>query len=213
MRTKSPVSRTRRSQTVFRPGVFQQGLEYVVGTISSVAFASGDQFVIGCWQQTPVGAMSDVMWLDPSGTRTLIASSEAAADYITGIYEFDVVKVAELQSSSCERSTTVVGAGIDLHLRSGRRIRFPGRRPLSITRLVEAPIARRLMGVEVYGTTPTGAREWYQASALSWVGAATATIGGEDLGSVVDLTRPMGVGFSNPPARPSIVSIRVAIQR
>ena len=191
----------------------KQGLEYVVGTISSVAFASGDQFVIGCWQQTPVGAMSDVMWLDASGTRTLIASSEAAADYITGIYEFDEVKVADLDSSCSRRSTMVRGAGLALHLRSGRRIRFPRRRPLSITRLVEAPIARRLVGVEVYGTTPTGAREWYQAAALSWVGSAIGTIGGDDLGSVVEVTRPMGVGFSNPPVRPSIVSIRVAIQR
>jgi hypothetical protein len=42
------------------------------GTISNVAFASGDRFVVGQWARSPIGPMNDVMWARPDGTRVLL---------------------------------------------------------------------------------------------------------------------------------------------
>jgi hypothetical protein len=187
--------------------------ESVVGTISALAFESGDQFVVGCWKQTPVGPFSDVMWLDADNNRTLLASSGEAADYITTIYEFDRVEVVEFAANAGRRTTAVVAGDLELRLQGGVRRPVPIRRPRLLTQLIEAPIARRLMGVEVYGTSPTGAREWYQSTGWSWVKGGSGRHRGHDLGSMVELDRPMGVGFSNPPPRPAIVSVRVAIRR
>lgn len=187
--------------------------ERVVGTITSTGFASGDQFVVGRWETTPVGAFGDVMWRSPSGHRTLFASSDAAAEYITAIYAFDQVMVVDLSVVGDRRSTTVESARLSLQLRSGRRRPIPLRRPRAVTRWIEAPIARRLMGVEVHGTSPLGVREWYQSSGWSWIDAGRGELDGADLGGVTRLEHPMGVGFSDPPPRPSIVSVRVAIER
>ncbi|MGI9595409.1 MAG: hypothetical protein ACR2QK_04575 [Acidimicrobiales bacterium] len=188
----------------------------VAGTISSAAFRSGDRFVVGHWPRSPLGHMCDVMWTDPGGRRTLLSPSRDIADFITAIYEFDRVCVGSLDVRSDGRTTTVSGAqlcgsSIELRMTGGRRRPLPFRRPLAVTRFVEAPIARALMGVEVFGTSPTGAREWYQSSGWRWVTDATAAIDDRDLGSLVEFGAPVGVGFSEPPRRPSVVSVRVSI--
>ena len=67
------------------------------------------------------------------------------------------------------------------------------------------------MGVETYGDSRTGAREWYQARGWRWVNDGEASVDGVSLGSPRPLTRPMSVGFSEPPPRPSIVSVTVTI--
>lgn len=187
--------------------------ERVVGSISSAGFASGDQFVVGSWRETPIGPFGDVMWRSADGTRTLLAPGADAADYITGIYAFDRVEVLPLEVTGTTRRTEVWSDRLTIRLAGGRRRPVPFRRPRALTRLIEAPIARRLMGVEVHGTSPLGVREWYQTSGWSWVVSGTATLDGADLGSVRPLEEPMGVGFSDPPPRPSIVTVRVAIDR
>ncbi|MBP7596944.1 MAG: hypothetical protein KA755_14995, partial [Candidatus Microthrix sp.] len=63
-----------------------------------------------------------------------------------------------------------------------------------------------------YGTSPTGAREWYQTRGWRWVGAGNAHVDGVDLGEPRHFERPVGVGFSEPPRQPSIVSVRVTIE-
>ena len=80
-----------------------------------------------------------------------------------------------------------------------------------MTRYVEGPIAGALMGVRTYGTSPTGVREWYQSRGWRWIERAHARLDGVDLGGLTDVGRPIGVGFTDPPVRPSIVSVRVAI--
>ena len=153
------------------------------------------------------------MWLDATGTRTLIAPSDAAAEFITSIYVFDRVTVVAL-SVRCEATTTTVTTEeLSIEMVGGLLRPVPFRRPLWVTRHLEAPLARRLMGVETYGTSPTGAREWYQASGWRWLATATAVHRGRDLGPMVELGRPMNVGFTNPPARGSIVSVSVTIER
>ena len=184
----------------------------VVGTISSAAFTSGDQFVVGHWPESPVGPICDVMWLDATGTRTLIASSDTAAEFITSIYAFDRVDVAVLRVRCEANTTTATSDELFIEMVGGRLRPVPLRRPLWVTRYVEAPIARRLMGVETYGTSPTGTREWYQTRGWRWVTTATGRHRGRDLGPMVEFNRPMNVGFSNPPTRGSIVSVAVSIE-
>lgn len=183
----------------------------VAGTISSAGFRSGDRFVVGHWPVSPIGPMGDVMWATPDDRRILLAPSVAVADFITTIYDFDDVRTGPLRIDADGRSTQVRGHGLELELVGGRRRPVPIRRPLAITRWIEAPIARRLMGVETFGTSPTGAREWYQTQGWRWVESGGARLDGADLGSPGHVERPLRVGFSEPPGRPSIVSVRVTI--
>lgn len=189
------------------------GTEQVRGTISSVAFDSGDQFVIGCWAETPVGPLVDVMWRDPSGRRSLIVPSDVAAGYVTSIYEFDTVDVTPLRVESDGRDTVVESDQLSLKLFGGWIRRVPSRRSRWFTERIEAPIARRLMNVEVYGVSPLGVREWYQSSGWTWVRRGEGALLGQDLGEMAQIDHQMDVGFSNPPARPSVVSIRVLLDR
>jgi hypothetical protein len=183
----------------------------VRGTISSVAFESGDRFVVGNWPTSPIGAIADVMWIAADGRRRLLVADTASAEFITSIYSFDDVCIAPLSVTSDGRTTSVDGHGLVLRLSGGRSRPLPFRRPLWFTALVEAPIARRLMGVEACGVSPTGVREWYQSRGWRWVESATGSLDGDDLGRSTQIATPLGVGFSDPPRRPSIVRVRVAI--
>lgn len=185
---------------------------HVRGTISSVGFSSGDRFVIGCWAESPVGPLADVMWASADGCRRLLTDSDEGAAFITSIYEFDEVEVAPLTVVARQEATLVRSERLRLSLRGGRLRPVPFRRPRAVTRVVEAPIARRLMGVECYGTSPRGVREWYQTTGWRWVLDATGELDGRDLGPPTTLRPALGVGFSEPPARPSIVRVRVAIE-
>lgn len=187
------------------------GRVVVDGTISSAAFASGDRFVVGDWPASPIGPMSDLMWTRDDGRRVLIAPTDAVAAFVTRIYEFDDVVVGPLEVTADGRRTAVEGHGVRVRLEGGRRRAVPVRRPLWFTRLVEAPIARALMGVETVGVSPLGSREWYQTRGWRWVVAANASVDGRDLGRLVPFDEPVGVGFSEPPRRPSIVAVRVTI--
>jgi hypothetical protein len=184
--------------------------DVVRGTISSAAFA-GQQFVIGCWSSSPVGPIGDVMWSLPDGTRRLLTSSEREADFICQIYEFDEVCIAPLDVLSDGLVTTVSSRELSLELRGGFAWRLPPR-PLWVTRWIESPVAKALMGVETYGISPRGRREWYQASSCRWVKTAHAKVNGAELGEPQRFGGPMNVGFSNPPKRPSIVSLSVTIR-
>ena len=181
------------------------------GTISSAGFADDHRFVIGNWRASPIGPFADVMWATPDGERILMVPNPTVADFVTSIYVFDEVRVGPLFVESSARRTTVAGHGIDVDLIGGRRRGVPVSRPLAMTRFVEAPIARTLMGVRTFGTSPTGVREWYQARSWCWVKRGDAVLHGRDLGAPRRMMAPTGFGFSEPPRRPSIVSLRVAV--
>lgn len=182
------------------------------GSIVSSGFASGDRVVVGHWAVSPVGPITDVMWSSPSGERTLFAPTPAAADFITGVYEFDRVEVVEMRTSSGIRRLDLVFGDRTLGFGARRGIRIPVRRPAWFTRYVEGPIARRLMGVQTYGVSPTGVREWYRADRWAPLRSATATIGGESLGAMAPIRPACGFGFSEPPPRPSWVDVRPLLE-
>jgi hypothetical protein len=182
------------------------------GVIGAAGFASGDRVVVGHWSRSPIGPLADVMWASPSGHRTLHAPSEAGADLITSVYDFDAVVVdpglaVVGDGRSLDVSLPATAATVRLTAGAGWRIP-PPRRPAWLTRWVEAPVARALMGVETYGVSPTGVEEWYQATAWRPVVSARATVAGIDLGGLALLDPPCRFGFSEPPRRPSLTQVR-----
>ena len=189
------------------------------GTISACGFASGDRVVVGLWEATPIGPMADVMWAEPDGTRTLFAPTGAVAAFVTAVYDFDAVVVGPLvaegdATTARVRIGDVHGAGertVVMATAAGWRIP-PARRPPALTRWVEAPLARALLGVRTHGTSPHGVHEWYQATAWRPVVAARGTVDGHDLGALSPIDPPCRFGFSEPPPRPSITAVRPLLE-
>jgi hypothetical protein len=183
----------------------------LAGVIAGAGFGSGDRFVVGHWLRSPLGPMNDLMWATPGGERRLVAPTGRVADFVAAVYRFDDVVVSPLQvafdSDAGHLALRAPDLGIELHLEGGRRWPIPLRRPPWVTRYVEAPVARRLLGVQAHGTTATGVREWYQASSYRRVVRGRASLGGVDLGPLRPVWPPTRFGFSEPPRRPSVVEV------
>lgn len=186
--------------------------ERLEGTISAFGLPTGDRVVIGCWWRSPLGAFADVMWASPEGARRLLAPDRRVADYVSGIYDFDRIDVVPF-SWTATPSTLVLRAGdLDVRLaaRGGGRVPFP--RPRWVTRWIEAPIARRLMGVEVHGVSPRGVEEWYQARAWRRIHQSHILIAGTTHPTLAAPHPPLRVGFSEPPPHPSITTLTVHLR-
>jgi len=186
--------------------------EALDGRIASVGFASGDRFVVGWWDRSPLGPMADVMWADPHGRRTLLAPRVEVADYITAIYDFDRVQVTGVVIEGDTHQLQVRAGGLELDLQAGRGVRLP-LRPTGFVRWVEGPIARAVLGVRTYGTSPTGVVECYRARTWQRVRGATARLDGRDLGRFGSARPAVRFGFSEPPRVASVVGVRVEIHR
>ncbi len=177
------------------------------GTISSSGFASGDRFVVGAWETSPIGRTIDVMWAQPDGTRVLLAPDVATADFVTSVYAFDRVDVVDLRAIATPTELTLRAGELELNLSAGG-LGFPlPPRPLWFTKWLERPAAYALMGVRTWGTSPTGVQEWYQARHCRFLRSATARVGGRDLGPRGPLRPACRFGFSESPPWPSIVEV------
>jgi hypothetical protein len=182
------------------------------GTISSTGFASGDRFVVGAWERSPIGPTVDVMWARPDGERVLLAPDAATVDFVQSVYGFDRAQVVDLHAIARPEALELRAAGLvegdlSLHLRTrGPAFRLPPR-PLWFTRWLERPVARALMGVRTWGTSPTGVQEWYQARACRFLATASGSLDGRDLGVMAPLRPTCGFGFSESPPWPSIVEV------
>lgn len=177
------------------------------GVIASAGFTSGDRVVLGLWDDGPLGPMRDVMWARPDGTRVLVAPDAAVATFVTGVYRFDEVIVAPFRGHRDARSIALDAGPLAVRLAAGRGVPFPPR-PAWVTRYVEAPIARRWLGVEPYGRSPTGVQEWYRARRYRRITWGRLRVAGVDAGDLAPLHPPLGVGFSEPPRRPAVVTVR-----
>jgi hypothetical protein len=157
------------------------------------------------------------MWATAAGERWLVAPTQQVADFVAGVYDFDRVVVTPLTVHEDGRRLVVDALDLALELRieggQGWPLPAPRRRPVWFTRFVEAPIARRLLGVNAYGVSPAGVREWYQAARYRPVVAARASVDGVDLGPVGPLDPPVSFGFSEPPRRPSLVEVTTVLDR
>ena len=154
------------------------------------------------------------MWARPDGRRILLADGPATAAFVSAIYGFDEVRVVPFAVTRDARSIDVVAGPLQVSLRAGPGWRLPplALRPPWATRLVEAPIARLALGVHAYGVSPSGVREWYRTLAWRPVLAGAASLDGRPLGELGPVDPPLGVGFSEPPRRPSMVMIRPMLE-
>jgi hypothetical protein len=156
------------------------------------------------------------MWATADGERRLVAPTPEVAAFVSAVYRFDRTEVTPLQAEvdldewHLRVSAPDLGLELALQARRGWRIPFP--RPPWFTRWVEAPLARRLLGVRAYGVSPTGVAEWYRADAYRPVVAGEASLVGRDLGPVGPLHPPVNFGFSEPPRRPSMVAVRPLLE-
>jgi hypothetical protein len=183
------------------------------GCIASAGFG-GHRITVGHWDDGPLGPMADVMWATPDGRRVLLADGEPTAAFVSAVYAFDEVRVVPFTVTRDARSLDLVAGPLALSLRAGRGWPLPplALRPPAVTRLVERPVARALMGVEAYGTSPSGVREWYRATRYRPVIAGAAALDGVDLGPLGPVDPPLGVGFSEPPRQPSMVLVRPLLE-
>ena len=182
----------------------------LVGTISSAGFASGDRFVVGSWAASPVGAFTDVFWASPDGERVLLVGTERVARFVSAVYGFDRVDVVPLHAVQQPTSLDVEAGPVRLRLQAGPgwRIPFAGLRRPAVTRWVEGPLARLLLGVRTFGVSPSGVREWYTADEYRGVVSGEAWIDERDLGPLDQSWTVAGFGFSEPPRTPAMVRVR-----
>lgn len=180
------------------------------GVIASAGFASGDRVVLGLWDRGPLGGMCDVMWGRPDGTRVLLAPREDVAAFVTSVYRFDDVRVVAIRGTRDDRAIAVDAGPVRVRMAAGGGVPFPPR-PAWVTRWVEGPIARMLLGVETYGRSPTGVREWYRTRTYRPLRWASLRVDGVDAGTMGPVTPPLGVGFSEPPSRPAAVAVRALL--
>ncbi len=154
------------------------------------------------------------MWARPDGRRLLLASTQAASDYVSGVYGFDEVVVGPLRVDLDGRflHLRAAGLGLELHLSAGRALAVPWPRPAWFTRWVEGPVARRLLGVNTYGVSPSGVQEWYRAVSIRRIRAGWASIDGRDLGRLGPLDPPVDFGFSEPPRFPTMVGVHPLLE-
>lgn len=170
--------------------------------------------MVGSWRESPLGRLDDLMWARPDGRRILLAGTQEAADYVSAAYGFDEVVVGPLRVDMDGRRLNVQApqSGLELHLTGGLAVRLPWLRPLWFTRWVEGPVARRLLGVNTYGVSPSGVREWYRAVSLRRIVAGWASVAGADLGRLGPIDPPTGFGFSEPPKFPSMVAVHPVLE-
>jgi hypothetical protein len=197
------------------------GLVRLEGRIAASGFSSGHRFVVGAWDDGPLGPMADVMWADPGGRRTLLAPDDAVAAFVGGIYSFDALLVVPFAVEEAGASRLALRAGpLEIALRAGASLRVFALRPRWLrrrrawVRLEDAllrPAAGRLLlggapGVRASGVNPSGVREWYCIDAYSPLAGARAWLDGEDLGRMSPLEPAVGFGFSEFPRRPALVA-------
>ncbi len=192
------------------------------GRIAGVGSTSGIRVVVGRWDDGPWGSFADVMLEDASGHRVLLAPSDQVRDFVAATYSFDEEVIEPVAVSDTADGWQVATPSLSLRLSLG------GRTPLGIAlglvpaRVATAPawcglidpVARVAMrGVRTRGTAGNDRREWYGATSVVAVTAASGAWRGTDLGALARVDPPCRFGFSSTPARPSVTSVVTTIER
>ncbi len=166
--------------------------------------------MIGSWATSPIGPFTDVFWASPGTDRVLLVGTERAARFVSAVYRFDRVDVVPTHATRTGTVLDVAVGDIRLHLEAGPGWRIPlaAVRPPAVTRWIEGPLARLVLGVNTFGVSPYGVREWYAADEYRRVTAGEASIDGRDLGALGQHWTAAGFGFSEPPRAPAMVRVR-----
>jgi len=187
-------------------------MDVFVGRITSTGFSSGDRVVIGDWGESPLGGFTNVMWAKPDGSRVLISPSEKHAEYVSSLYNFEVVKVTEMLVNREKRGISIDGGGLSIRIVWGAPFPIPFWRPLWFTSSFEAFFGRILFGTKTHGTTKNGRRAWYSVRSLSRILKAEARFEGSDLGEKREFEIDACFGFSEPPSMPASVTLKSYIE-
>ncbi|MFH9552921.1 hypothetical protein [Streptomyces sp. NPDC017435] len=190
------------------------------GWIAGVGTSSGTRVVLGHWPRSPFGPFSDVMVERADGERLLLAPTQEIADFVSGTYTFDTVRVVPVDVSVAQDTWTVTAAPLRLRFTTGRRgilgllLRaVPGalaRRPVW-SALTDRPARLVLAGVRTRGSAGGGRREWYGAQDLRPIRALTGVLDGEDLGALTQVEPPVRFGFGSVPRQPSLVRVTTTV--
>ncbi|MFC5674168.1 hypothetical protein [Streptomyces incanus] len=183
--------------------------------------SSGTRIVLGHWLRSPFGPFSDVMLERADGDRLLLAPTQETANFVSGTYTFDTVRVLPVDVSVAASTWTVAAGSFDLRFSTGRRgllgfllAAVPGalaRRPAWIA-LLDRPARVLLPGVRTRGSAGGGRREWYGARDLRPIAALSAVFEGEDLGAMARVEPPVRFGFGSVPQKPTVTRVTTTVE-
>ncbi|MFI5683124.1 hypothetical protein [Streptomyces sp. NPDC051636] len=182
--------------------------------------SSGTRIVLGHWQRSPFGPFSDVMIERADGERLLLAPTPRTADFVSGVYVFDSVRVVPVEVSVVDGTWTVTAGPLGLRFTTGRR-GIPG----LLLRAVPAALARRpawgalmdpvarllLAGVRTRGSAGGGHREWYGARDLRPIHQVSAVFEGRGLGAAAPVEPPVRFGFGSVPRAPAVTRVTTTV--
>lgn len=186
------------------------------GWIAGVGTTSGTRLVLGHWPGSPFGPVSDVMVEDAAGRRTLLASTDELAEFVSATYRFDEVRVVPVSV----RPWSVEAGPLRYAFTPGSR------RPLGWllravpsalagwpgwVRVIDLPARVVMPGVRTHGSAGNGRYEWYGARDVHPIVSASASWDGEDLGSLAAIDPPVRFGFGSTPRDPSLVRITTTV--
>ncbi|MDL5200083.1 hypothetical protein [Streptomyces sp. ALI-76-A] len=186
------------------------------GWIAGVGTSSGTRVVLGHWPRSPYGPFSDVMLERADGERLLLAPTAETADFVSGTYVFDAVRVVPVEVGVVGDTWTVTADSLALRFTAGRRgvLGFllravPGAlagRP-AWSALTDLPARMLMPGVRTRGSAGSGRREWYGARDLRPIRAASAVFEGHDLGGLAPVDPPVRFGFGSVPRTPALTRV------
>jgi hypothetical protein len=201
--------------------VVRRNRERFTGWIAGLGTASGHRVVVGHWQESPYGVVTDAMVEDPAGHRTLYAPTAQLAGFLTAAYRFDDVQVAPCHARRSGPRWRVQAGPLQLSFTVGGRsllgwLLWVMPAPLARTSwwigVLDLAARRLLPGVRTRGRTRDGRRQWYGAQDLHPIVAADAALHGHDLGALRAVQPPVGFGFGSVPGRPSLVYLTTLIE-
>lgn len=204
------------------------GWDRFVGLIAAGGF-EGHAVVVGCWRSSPLGQIVDVMWVDPSGCRTLLAPRPDVAERIAGMYDFDEVMVTEVRGGWDGERIDVTAGPLHVQLDAGprdwrswvfaTRPRVLREQPwwVAVEDAVARPLVGRFIGgaegVRAAGVAPGGMRECYAAADWRRVRSGALRVASWRSRVLGNLPGDLGVGLSSFPRRPAVTHCTTLVER
>ena len=191
------------------------------GEITGFGTTSGRRVVIGRWTESPFGPFADVMTESVDGVRTLLAPTQRVASFVSATYEFDEVRIVDVDVERTVDVLTCDAGDLRARVRLGGRTALGRMLRLVPRRIAESPpwcaLVDPLAGLVVRGVRTRGSaghdrREWYGATDQRRIDAVHASWRGEDLGELAEVWPAVGFGFSSTPRRPSAVEVLTTVE-
>jgi hypothetical protein len=177
--------------------------------------------VVGHWRDTPLGEFSDAMVETAGGHRVLLAPRPEVAEFIAATYTFDETRIEPFAVTADGGGWQVRSPSLVLDLTVGDRTPLGALLRAVPRGLAESPtwctltdpVSRVVLrGVRTRGTAGNGRREWYGATDVRAVTAASGSFDGVDLGVLAPVDPPCRFGFSSTPRRPTVTTVVTTVE-